>query len=451
MKESSCPAWPSPSLRSFFRSSALLEDRRGYRKCPWLHPPKALEGLSSHFFNFSQAGPLFVLLRRRWRIVGGRRLLCDWNFASFSFVQPCCPIESLGWMLAGASNYELALQPLGGPPGRFAKAGGEISLWRATGTLAGRQLDGLALLTRNQADSGVVLERSLAILFDGQLALAVHADRPRGAGGHGDEQLDALVFRGEPLEPVTIEKLRLSSTYDGAGVLTHTGLELWETDESELPLRDRRRELSARGELVSPDGVRSDVAFIGWHHDGRRGAGSYVVTTRQQAPSGQAPASPRARAQQRAAGPEVRALLSLVALQSHAHQSQHIHKPTLPSTPAIKASSPLDQQQPKHSTAAPRQTSVPVQRRKPQPFTIHHPGHQAATAQTLQRFISSPSTSARVSHTSSLSITPYPYTTPPPPHTNAAPTDTSNRRHPTAAQSIRTSRVRLQHEPPPTR
>ncbi len=191
--------------------------------------------------------------------------------------------DGASWTLAGANDYELALEPLGGPPGRFAKAGGEISLWRATGTLAGRQLDGLALLTRNQADRGAALERSLAILFDGQLALAVHADRPRGAGGHGDEQLDAVVFRGEPLEPVAIEKPRLSSTYDGYGVLTHTGLELWETDESEVPLRIGG-ESSARGELVSPDGVRSDVAFIGWHHDGRRGAGSYVVTTRQQGP-----------------------------------------------------------------------------------------------------------------------------------------------------------------------
>ena len=32
------------------------------------------------------------------------------------------------------------------------------------------------------------------------------------------------------------------------------------------------------GELAGPDGARTQVTFVAWHHDGRRGLGSYSIT-----------------------------------------------------------------------------------------------------------------------------------------------------------------------------
>ena len=144
--------------------------------------------------------------------------------------------------------------------------------------IGSQPLDGLATLRRRPAADGIALERSIAIFFDAQLAFALAARRPRGAGGHGEEQLDAVAFRGEPLEPASFEIPRLSTTYDADGVPTHAGIELWETDEAELALRIGG-EVLGHGELAQPGGARTRVTFVAWHHNGHHGLGSYEITT----------------------------------------------------------------------------------------------------------------------------------------------------------------------------
>jgi len=149
----------------------------------------------------------------------------------------------------------------------------------ATGTIAAEQLDGLAILTRStEGDSANELERSLAIPIDAQLAFALSARRPLGAGGHGEEQVEAVVFRGEPLEAAPIETPLLSSTYDAQGRLAHAGLELWESDDLERPPLRVGGEALARGELAHPDGAITTVTFLDWHQDHRHGLGSYSIT-----------------------------------------------------------------------------------------------------------------------------------------------------------------------------
>ena len=178
------------------------------------------------------------------------------------------------WAVAAGDALALTLTPLEAT-GAAADAG--VAAHRAAGSAGAHRVDGLALVRREREAGGLALERSLAILFDAQLALALHASRPRGAGGHGEEQIDAILLRGEPLDRVAIEKPRLSSTYGADGRITHAGLELWESEESELPLRIGGEALAA-GDLAGPGGVPVAVTFVAWHHDSRHGLGSYTIT-----------------------------------------------------------------------------------------------------------------------------------------------------------------------------
>jgi hypothetical protein len=179
------------------------------------------------------------------------------------------------WQVSGDDAYELALEA-GGEAATLTD-GTRIWLCRATGSIGDQPLDGRATLSRGPAAAGA-LERSLAILFDDQLGFALAARGPRGERGHGEEQLEAVAFRGEPLEPTTIERPRLSTTYDADGRLTRAGIELWETADAEFALRIGGETL-AHGELAHPDGARTRIAFLGWHQDGHRGPGSYAITT----------------------------------------------------------------------------------------------------------------------------------------------------------------------------
>ena len=179
------------------------------------------------------------------------------------------------WRVSAGDAYELALEASG--DGAALADGTRIWLCRATGTIGAERFDGRATLTRGPAGATAV-ERSLAILFEDQLGFALAARGPRDERGHDEEQLEAIAFRGEPLELATIEKPRLSTTFDGEGRLIRAGVELWETADAEFALRIGGETL-AHGELVHPDGARTQIAFIGWHHDGHRGPGSYTITT----------------------------------------------------------------------------------------------------------------------------------------------------------------------------
>jgi hypothetical protein len=183
--------------------------------------------------------------------------------------------EDGAWLLSAGDAYELTLTAAG--DGAMLADGTRIWLCRATGTLGAQQFDGRATLSRGPAGAGAV-ERSLAILLEDQLGFALSARGPRDEPGHDAERLGAVAFRGEPLELAAIEKPRLSTTFDAEGRLIRAGIELWETADAEFALRIGGETL-AHGELVHPDGARTQIAFLGWHHDGRRGPGSYAITT----------------------------------------------------------------------------------------------------------------------------------------------------------------------------
>jgi hypothetical protein len=180
------------------------------------------------------------------------------------------------WRISSPGHFELELASWshGAGLGNEGVLGWPCS---ASGSVGSRPVAGLAMVGR-ETGATASLERSLAVLFDPQLAFALRATRPPGAVGHGEEELAAVVFRGDPPEPARIEKPRLSSSYDSAGRLTHAGIELWATDDAEFPLRIGGEAL-ASGELSDADGARTQVTFVAWHHEGRRGLGSYAIAT----------------------------------------------------------------------------------------------------------------------------------------------------------------------------
>jgi hypothetical protein len=181
-----------------------------------------------------------------------------------------------GALLRAGDDIEIILDPLG-PPAPLGA--GAAVVCRAHGSVGARPLDGLATISRGAAGEPAPLERSVSVWLGPALAIALAARRPRLAAGHGDEQIDAAILRGEPLAAVPIGDPRISTTYDGEGRPIHFGLELWETDESEFPDR-AAGEAIAQGELTEPDGARSLVTFLACHGQGRRGAGVYVLTRR---------------------------------------------------------------------------------------------------------------------------------------------------------------------------
>jgi hypothetical protein len=180
------------------------------------------------------------------------------------------------WTLAAAGAYELSLEALADRA--TLASGAQVWLCRATGHIEARELDGLAMLTRTPGGAVAALERQLSIPFEPALAIALTASRPRGASAHGEELIEAVVFRGEPPAPSLFEKSRLSTTYDAAGIPRHAGVELWESEEVEFALRIGG-EAVTNGELIHPDGARSRVVFLAWHHRGHRALGSYTITT----------------------------------------------------------------------------------------------------------------------------------------------------------------------------
>jgi len=180
------------------------------------------------------------------------------------------------WTLGAAGAYELELRSRG--VGVSLSGGATIWLCRATGRVEEHDLGALCTLTVETVAADFALQRSLSIPLAAELSFALLSRRRSGAVEHGEEQLEALVWRGEPAVSVALERPRLSTTYDGAGIARHAGIELWENEESEHPLRIGGEALN-NGELVHPDGARSRVVFLAWHHESHRAIGSYTITT----------------------------------------------------------------------------------------------------------------------------------------------------------------------------
>lgn len=121
---------------------------------------------------------------------------------------------------------------------------------------------------------GQIVRRSIGVVFSDGGLLALSAVRPDGAGGHGEEEV-AAVLCGADGAPVEVSETLLSTEYGPDGVQRRATLELWLDGEEGPPLRGAGTLISASS--VRHPGLRAEIAFFRWSVEGREGLGHYEV------------------------------------------------------------------------------------------------------------------------------------------------------------------------------
>lgn len=189
-----------------------------------------------------------------------------------------------GWRLHGdaldltAVPAETGLDGATGQLGGLVRVRGEIALddaqravdtggWAAAAEVpAARELDSLRLL---------------AAWFGDDEGLALLSLRPRKSlGQEGDAVTVSLIEAGAARDVIDP---RLSTTYDGNGVPTRAGVELWVSEPSEDSEDVSERPHRLAGEAVEGPAVFSDHGLelraqpFRWHVQGRDGTGVYLL------------------------------------------------------------------------------------------------------------------------------------------------------------------------------
>ena len=185
-----------------------------------------------------------------------------------------------GWKAALAGAFKLEFEPvaeearLGGVTAHVCEVRGKVGdrKVRCLGTVgetrsppAWDQLDAL---------------RSISAIFDRGNAFLALARRPRGAPGHGAEEITGWLL--EEGEAHTVEDARLSTVYDGEGRQRSAGLELW------MPAEDFPRRGSGTvvaGSSLALEGIDVHAAVFRWRMADMEGMGAYEVWVREQSPA----------------------------------------------------------------------------------------------------------------------------------------------------------------------
>jgi hypothetical protein len=192
--------------------------------------------------------------------------------------------ESGGRFRALVAGFgEAELEPLAEPV-EFEAAGTREWLCRLSGSgPGGGELTGFGAVTSASPLERPGLRRRLWACFDAELAFLLDSALSGRVGGHGEEEVAAVIARGQPPALAATDDPRLSSTYGSDGQLLRAGIELWEhgEDTGEEAGHDRYRALRLAGETIAAGslGDGTAVAFLAWHFDGRLGIGAYVTET----------------------------------------------------------------------------------------------------------------------------------------------------------------------------
>jgi hypothetical protein len=123
-------------------------------------------------------------------------------------------------------------------------------------------------------EPGQAQRRSIGIVFSDGGLLALSAERPAGAGGHGDEQVSAVLC-GADGAPVEVSEALLSTEYGPDGVQRRATLELWTDENDAQPIRGAGTLISSA--KVRRSGTVSEIAFFRWSVEGREGLGHYEL------------------------------------------------------------------------------------------------------------------------------------------------------------------------------
>ena len=177
-------------------------------------------------------------------------------------------------------RFELELEPV---TAEVALDGASVRVCRVRGDVDGTRVDCLGTASRTDrppAWDEIDALRSITVLIDSEHAMLALARRPRGAVGHGDEQVTAWLL--EQCELVRVEDARLSTVYDGEGRQRSAGLELWMPEE-DFPRHGSG--VAIAGSSLDLEGLQVHAAVFTWNMAGREGVGAYELMLRTQAPA----------------------------------------------------------------------------------------------------------------------------------------------------------------------
>lgn len=185
-----------------------------------------------------------------------------------------------GWRAELPDRLSLEFEPVS----PAAELGGvRTHVARVRGDASGRAVDGLGTVSETEVPpewEELDALRSVSALVDEQHALLALARRPRGAVGHGDEEVTARLVEDDAV--LEVETARISTVYDGGGRQRSAGLELWLPDE-DYPRRGSG--LVIAGSSLDLDGLQIHVAVFRWRLDGREGIGAYELMLRMEPPA----------------------------------------------------------------------------------------------------------------------------------------------------------------------
>ena len=123
-------------------------------------------------------------------------------------------------------------------------------------------------------ERAAIVRRSIGIVFSDGGLLALTSTLPGGRGGHGDEEVVAVLCDPDAA-PVEFEEVLLSTEYGEDGVQRRVTRELWSKPEDGPPLRGAGTLI--RSVRVERDGLDATIAFFRWSLEGREGLGHYEV------------------------------------------------------------------------------------------------------------------------------------------------------------------------------
>jgi hypothetical protein len=188
---------------------------------------------------------------------------------------PLVTEDGNGWRAELADRLSLRLEPvsaevdLDGVGARICRVSGEVDGI----TVGGLGTFSITSVAPRWEELQAV--RSISALVDERTGLLALARRPRGAPGHGDEEVRAGFFIDGELHEV--EEARISTVYDGGGRQRSAGLELWLPGE-EYPRRGSGQVIA--GSSFDLESIQVHAAVFRWRLDGREGIGAYELMVR---------------------------------------------------------------------------------------------------------------------------------------------------------------------------
>jgi hypothetical protein len=179
-----------------------------------------------------------------------------------------------------SAKLALELEPVG-PEADLGELSAQVC--RVSGEALGQRVDCLGTIGRTTAApkwEELDALRTISVLVDAGHGVLALAKRPRGARGHGEEQVRAaLLEKGELKE---VEDARLSTVYDGAGRQRNSGLELWLPGEE---FARRGAGSAIAGTSLELEGLAVHIAIFEWQLEGAQGYGAYELMVREPAPA----------------------------------------------------------------------------------------------------------------------------------------------------------------------